>query len=269
MSSNSCILGYGIKIKENVQLDEGTSLKPYKIEKTHMELQKLTVSKQQYGFVCALSDLITFKLECLGDTPKEMKINLWNAQWSLILLSLIIKRAIFFPLLKETKDKKEYFILANSYFNAAHESYLLKEEEIENWKRLYPAFKNLTDNHRFTYACSIAATHYMEWKTSIKIASIWSAIEALIGLDQELTFRISLFVAKFLGNSEKDIKKRYSETKKLYSDRSKCVHGAGLKTAREQEVYKASLNLLSELLIKIMEQGRLPDKDHIEKVLLS
>jgi hypothetical protein len=85
-----------------------------------------------------------------------------------------------------------------------------------------------------------------------------------------LRFRIALYVSKLLGKSNTEINRIFSETKKLYDGRSKCVHGRGLKTHKEQEVlYNKSLNLLCDLIMEACKSKRVPNKKDIEKIILS
>jgi len=63
---------------------------------------------------------------------------------------------------------------------------------------------------------------------SIRLLVAWSGLEALFGVDQEISFRLSLYVTNFL---KSDVS-RYSEFEKLrrsYDDRSRVAHGAATK----------------------------------------
>ena len=125
-------------------------------------------------------------------------------------------------------------------------------------------------NHRLSYAASIAYTHFSHPNLSVRVATIWSGIEAMIGVDQELRFRIALYVSKLFGESESEITKLFAETKKLYDGRSKCVHGSGLKTREEEKnLYYKSLNLLCDLIVRACQNGKVPEKEDIEKTILS
>ncbi|PSJ59247.1 HEPN domain-containing protein [Pseudaminobacter soli (ex Li et al. 2025)] len=116
---------------------------------------------------------------------------------------------------------------------------------------------NLLDNDRFAHAAIVAAGNHKEPFLPARMASIWSGIEALLGLDHELRHRISYLVAILLGTDRADQEARLSRTKKLYDLRSKCVHGAGLKESEGEAALVESLDLLCDLTLHFARRGRL------------
>jgi len=171
-----------------------------------------------------------------------------------------------------SKPDSEVFVLANTVIGSGifDKPHKISKEELNMWQSNYPIFSNLIKDERIQLAASIASTHYFHPRLSIRIANIWSGIEAMIGVDQELRFRIALYVSKLFGESHDEVQKLFKETKKLYDGRSKCVHGTGLKTrAQEETLYKKSLKLLCDLILNACESEKVPDKKDIEKTILS
>ena len=80
-----------------------------------------------------------------------------------------------------------------------------------------------------------------------QLALIWSGIEGLFQIDYELSFRLSLYVAKYLapGNRAK-LKAIFDEVKKLYGMRSKAVHGGKFNSLSDS--VKSSVGILRKLV---------------------
>ena len=89
---------------------------------------------------------------------------------------------------------------------------------------------------------------------------IWAGIEALFGIQQELSFRLSLYIAKFLaGNGPSDeTRNLFEDVKRMYGIRSKAVHGSKIKSDENESVTDSS-RLLHRLIKKCVELDALPD----------
>ena len=88
------------------------------------------------------------------------------------------------------------------------------------------------------------------------IAAIWGGIEAILGVDQELSFRISHYLSHILSDDPRTRSQRKAEIRKLYSQRSKAVHGVGMKEADLERVRSESWELLSQALQQLIERER-------------
>lgn len=99
-------------------------------------------------------------------------------------------------------------------------------------------------------------------------ASLWSGIEALFGVQQELSFRIALYVAAFVEPRGQGRFELYRHVKKLYGARSKAVHGAKMTDAELREHICDARKVLSRILCAVIDQGRLLTTDEIERLLL-
>jgi hypothetical protein len=85
----------------------------------------------------------------------------------------------------------------------------------------------------------------------------WSGLEALFGVDQEISFRLCLYVANFLKFDD-----RYSEFEKLrrsYDDRSRVAHGAATKAKAVQEHATYTRDILRMCLAKCIETNAFPN----------
>jgi hypothetical protein len=100
------------------------------------------------------------------------------------------------------------------------------------------------------------------------------AMESLFGSDKETTFTVSSAMAKFLrtDNQERlDLKK---EIGKLYSERSKIVHGASFPSsltieAKRQRVIDLNIEVLKKLLHRRADLIECTSSERSTKILLS
>jgi len=74
-----------------------------------------------------------------------------------------------------------------------------------------------------------------------QLAIIWSGIEALFGIDTELSFRVSLYSARFLEPEDRSKQVEvFSTVRELYKVRSRAVHGARIKGDAGDAVVKSA-----------------------------
>ncbi len=99
-------------------------------------------------------------------------------------------------------------------------------------------------------------------KGQTDIAVIWSGIESLFNVNTEVSFRISLYIANFLGENEAQAQQIFKQVRKIYSSRSSAVHGNKTKDNLESAV-EESANLLTRILRRCAELNKLPDVDNL------
>lgn len=120
------------------------------------------------------------------------------------------------------------------------------------------AFAELIGQEKFRLAVDCLCTHQQEGSLRMTTASLWAGIEALIGVTSELSFRISALVATYLEDRGEKRMALYRRMKSLYQFRSKAVHGeAATDDALHSHVTEVRV-ILSRLLQKILEEGRVP-----------
>ena len=98
---------------------------------------------------------------------------------------------------------------------------------------------------------------------------LWSGIEALFGVDAELSRRVALYAALML-DGEPDAKwAYYQEMKRAYDLRSRIVHGNSVQIDKIKEAYDFALLALSRLLMKCVEMGVVPAQRDFDKLAVS
>jgi hypothetical protein len=150
-----------------------------------------------------------------------------------------------------------------------NEARAVSKKELTNWATLLPNFTKLLEIDRFRFAASIAGTVYVHPNASVQVASIFSAIEALIDADNELRFRISMTIAKLLANGAEERAELFRKMKKLYDGRSKCVHGGGLSREKVIKCRDTSLEILRQLIIFLVIRNELPNRQRLEDLLIA
>jgi hypothetical protein len=107
------------------------------------------------------------------------------------------------------------------------------------------AMQALTSFHCIPYA-----------NTGLLIA--WSGLEALFKTDQELSFRLCLYIANFLkkGSERTEV---FERLRRSYSARSKVAHGAGARIDDIHEHAEYTRDMLRACLAKCVEAGAFPD----------
>jgi hypothetical protein len=86
----------------------------------------------------------------------------------------------------------------------------------------------------------------------------WSGLEALFGVDQEISFRLCLYITNFLKSGDD----RYPEFQKLrrsYDDRSRVAHGSATKAKALHEHATYTRDILRACLEKCIETNAFPD----------
>lgn len=94
--------------------------------------------------------------------------------------------------------------------------------------------------------------------SSAALLVAWSGLEALFGVDQEISFRLCLYVTNFLKSGDG----RYSEFEKLrrsYNDRSRVAHGAATKAIEVHDHAAYTRDILRACLAKCIETNAFPN----------
>lgn len=108
-------------------------------------------------------------------------------------------------------------------------------------------------SYRLAYESAADAPFLKDARTAV--ARIWSGIESLFDVQNELSFRLSMYAAAFISD---DIGERIAiqaKFKRLYALRSKAVHGAKMEDAKLREMLSSSWSLLRDLLLACIRTG--------------
>ena len=144
------------------------------------------------------------------------------------------------------------------------ESEHLIEETDASWTESYfPAARRLLDKPGFQTAVHCLATYRWHTHPRARLALIWAGIEGLFGIESELSFRLSLYAARFLAPGDPaHMKVVFSDVRRLYGKRSAAVHGSRLKGETSTFV-DDSAQLLQRLVRRCVVAGHLPRAEEL------
>jgi hypothetical protein len=99
------------------------------------------------------------------------------------------------------------------------------------------------------------------------VALLWTGIESLFQINAELRFRVAAYVALFLESRGQACKNLFSQVKHMYDVRSKAVHGSDLGEADLHEHICDVRSILSRVLCKFTEEGKLRSGGELDDLL--
>ncbi len=138
-----------------------------------------------------------------------------------------------------------------------------------NWLKEYFEIANiLAYNHeKFRYSLEVLNSwrYCIDLKSAIAI--IWAAIESIVDVSSEITYRISLSISSLLYSRGKKRIDKFKEIKKLYSLRSKVVHGSNIKDIDIENALIGSFDLLSELVNYMIENNKMLTEQDFESAI--
>ncbi len=103
--------------------------------------------------------------------------------------------------------------------------------------------------------------------TAMILVSIWGALEAIFSPSSaELRFRVSALIAAYMEPPGAGRLAEQQKIAKLYDKRSAAAHG---KPRHDETDVLVSFELLRMVLIRIIERGRLPSKEDLERLLFT
>jgi len=122
-------------------------------------------------------------------------------------------------------------------------------------------------SYRLAYDSAADAPFLKDARTAV--ARIWSGIESLFDVQNELSFRLSMYAAVLISDNTDERVKTQARFKRLYALRSKAVHGAKMEDAKLAETLEDSWHLLRDLLIACIRSGSsLPPTTALDQALL-
>ena len=131
------------------------------------------------------------------------------------------------------------------------------------------AFRDLLEDTRFRIAVDSLTTHHHHENLRMMAAMLWAGIEALFAINAEISFRLALYIAVALEPRGAARLDAFKEAKRLYSVRSKAVHGATLKDDELLAHIVSVRKLLSRLLCSMTERASIPSAAELEESMLT
>jgi Apea-like HEPN len=151
--------------------------------------------------------------------------------------------------------------------NTASDSHLSHEDAA--WvERSLGKLLELRAERRFHFALESLSDSQSLSDLRMMTAMLWSGLEALIDVSQEIRFRISALLATLTTTRGPDRYSAYKEILKLYDVRSKAVHGAQLTKSELVRHVLAVKALLRQCLSTTLDHGGIYSRDDLEEELM-
>jgi len=264
------ILLSGIIASDNVRLSDNVQLQP--ADTSHLDFNTAISTCSQpddIAVVAAFIPRITSQLHIVAPTAKELATHAWNSSWDAILLSALFHTEISFNLQSDVSAEK---IGTGSNLHATNlhmrgiinnKPYKLTKGNIKWIESHFNDAKRLLDNENFQTAVHCLASYRWHSMPRIKLAVLWAGTEGMFGASSEIRFRISLYIARFLHESDSEKRKHVFEVvKKLYNSRSAAVHGSKMKGDIDKAV-EESATILQNILLQCIANKSMPNENEL------
>jgi hypothetical protein len=258
----------GIKPREKVCLDEGLFLVKSSCRPSPDDIISKCKNEIDIGVACVFLRSVSSHFHITAKTPKQLAVKAWNSQWDAVLLSALYECEIGHNFQSDVAPKDfssaSEFNVTNYAFKGLSSRKIKKITASEHkWiAENYSMAKKLMGNDRYCDAVHSLSSYRWHSMPRPQLALLWSGIEGLFGIDHELSFRLSLYIAKYLSPSRREKRKIiFNDMKKLYTIRSKAVHGGKIKEPHDS--VKKSVKILRQLVMKCAEKGELPKIDDL------
>jgi hypothetical protein len=122
----------------------------------------------------------------------------------------------------------------------------------------------LSDDHRFKTALDALCTYLHAANYRMMAVQLWAGVEAIFDVTYEISFRLPLLAALLLEKRGPKCRELKKQVKKLYTERSKAVHGGEISDEVLKQHVASVRSLLARLLAKIIQNGSLPSSDEFD-----
>lgn len=146
-----------------------------------------------------------------------------------------------------------------------HEGTTIGRETAEWLRNNWYSSLHLSENETLMFALG-AIYHSHRSSEELGLVSVWAALERLFSSNAaELKFRVCANIAAYLEPPGEERYQTFKYLTKLYDARSAAAHGSEVK---RPDAYMDSASIASQAVLRIIELGRVPTKDDLERELL-
>ena len=253
----------GVAVARRLVLDDQVELLPATCSPDPDEIIAISRSETDIGVAAIFLRHVRSQLRISAPDAKELAVRAWNALWDAILLGAFCDCEVACNLqsdkLAQDFGSKSRLRVTNYHFRGfSVKPHMITDEEACWLEANIRIARKLLDDDRFQGAAHALASYRWHPHGRARLALLWAGIEGLFGIESEIVFRLSLYVARFLAPDDCVERVRlFAQTKKLYKLRSTAVHGGHVKGDSGVAV-RSSVELLQKLLRRCVEVGGLP-----------
>lgn len=264
------IVGQGISLAEAHELEPGIEIVPAVPKYETQQVADGARTLVEYASILAMAEHASFTMRVFGTTGAALAAKAWNALWLFHLLSLAA-RAPCCSLYSVSGTLRPMFAVANRnlVFAPSATTKGLVGSQLGWAVDRREHFGSLISETRFNTAMRcFGNAHYLP-DLDTRIMLLWSGIEGLLGVDAELSRRISLYAALLHRGTAAQREEYFGYVKKAYVLRSKVVHGSSSAHTALETGYREATAILADLLARCVDLGRVPSTAELDAVALS
>lgn len=270
LATKVTLVGHGIGVPTRTEIAAGIYLCTPVWNVPAEELPSRTRSHLEFAAILSMGDQADFAIEISGTRRGgALGAAAWNALWYFGLLSLSC-RSVCCQLFAFSDEPAARFTLINRNLVIwpRGPTRLLRDAEVA-WARDHVSrYHSLIQEERFSAALrSLTNSRYL-FDFDQRMMLIWAGIEGLLGVDGEFRRRIALHAAILLGGEMHERRERFEQIKRAYDFRSKVVHGGRRDDTRLSSEHDFAAGLLSDLLARCVELGRVPSGKELDEAAL-
>lgn len=255
----------GLTLEGTIDLAEGVQLQPAAMPPSLDVSALRQPSMDELAIATLCLPRVRSQLHVTGASPMEVAIRGWNALWDVVLLAALLRTEAMCNLhgtcaASDLRDGSELSVSNTHLYGFKSEPKAVAPADTEWLAAHYASARVLIDHTVFQDATAALWSYRWHLRPRAQLAVLWSGIEGLFEIDSEVTFRVSLGIARFLEPDDRERRvELFDRVKKLYRHRSRAVHGGHMKPEANAAV-EPSAALLQSLLRRCAEQGSVPDE---------
>lgn len=151
-----------------------------------------------------------------------------------------------------------YHFIPGSHATRSTDLYILNEPELPSVRELYnalPQYEDVREKAPVNLDLAIQSFSDMygrqSFRSDTRLVDAITAVEALLGTEVEITFRLAFRVATILGNNDEERVAIFEQMRGYYDTRSRVVHGDRLRNKHRQhlEDQQALRDMVRRLLV--------------------
>ncbi len=258
----------GLRVDKTIQLTKNVALVPVRSRRNFRKAVLEIPNEVARSYFVLMEHNINAQFRITSISAADECKNAFNAQWDALLLSAILNCFAIANIQGDVSIERvarfEQIRLTNSHlFGINRPSYKVCEKDCQWISQYYKLASRMMVETRFLNAVHAMASYRWHTLPNVQLAIIWSGIESLFDIKSELSFRLSVYIAKFLHDGDKEsAKTKYKEIKKLYGARSAAVHGSAIKEEVSDAVQQSAV-VLQSLIRKCVEHNGLPNENDL------
>jgi hypothetical protein len=259
---------HGVAVPSSIDLAEGVELLPAGRPQLPRSLVDKMEQDDDRAVLLLFLPRVASQLRITGASAQVVAARAWNGVWDGMLVGALAGYEVTCNL-QSSVPIEELTESSNIHVTNHHLRGLrswppvtLKEEQCAWLRTHFSSARALMDKESYRGAVHALSSYKWHSLPRAQLAMIWSGIEGLFGIDSEITFKLSLGIAKFLGDSAEEQRQIFQDTKTLYKARSKAVHGGKIK-GDVQSAITDSAALLKHLILRASEHGQVPDIEQL------